>query len=108
MQFELQTVSKQIYNDIEADMSRDKHIYREESDQKMNKELQMARNNAEFEGERIRRRFDDKLHEERERVETFHHLELDQIKRESDAKIKLSKSRVEIDDDALFEAKNEL
>ena len=43
----------------------------------MNKELHMARTNAEFEGERIRRRFEDKMHEERERLETFHHLELD-------------------------------
>ena len=43
----------------------------------MRKELQMARSEAEFKGERIRRRHEEKLVEERDRQDTFAQLELE-------------------------------
>jgi len=74
----------------------------------MQKDLQMARSEAEFKGERIRRRHDERLSEERDRQDTFAQLELEQTRRESASRIKLSRARAEVDDDALFEAKRDV
>lgn len=107
-QFEVQTLSKGVKNNIEADFSQKKNEFQDESDARMQKDLQMARSEAEFKGERIRRRHDERLSEERDRQDTFAQLELEQTRRESASRIKLSRARAEVDDDALFEAKRDV
>ena len=53
--------------DIDADFMLKRNEYQSESDARMQKELQMARSEAEFKGERVRRRYEEKLSEERDR-----------------------------------------